>query len=1192
MSRTAYRRAYRVTSRAIEPLEGRVLLAIINTLIDPLTGAGVDTTKWAITNRGLENNGPAGYNAPQEDANGLVLGGTTSQQYWYGSSLESVDDFSSQATTTVSVDRVALSGSGTAYRSSLWVLQPGGQFLHFSQNVGETGWQYNQTGGGSGTGIGAFNTAAPDQGQHNMKLVYAPLGGSQADVAIYLDGVLGPTVHFTNWNNSTPFKVILTGQARAIGDSVSATFKNFSAVAEPVPTLPPAAPTNLLATAAPKGLNVSLSWRDNANNEVNYRVERSSDGGTTFTQIASLPAVAGSGSTASYTDVVPAAGTQFTYRVRAFNNANNGSFSAYSNVANATTAAAASSLTDPLTSPSGIDTTKWDVTDRGLESTGPAGYTATEDATGLTLGGTATAQYWFGKSIESKDVFLSQKTTTVTVDRVSLTGSGTAYRSSVWLLQPTAGGQFFHFSQDVNETGWQYNQTAGNVGTAVPTFNNFAADGGLHTIKLVYTPTGSLSANIEMFLDGVSGGTVTFNNWDTTVPFKVILTGQARAAGDSVSAMFKNASVVAEPLPATVPAAPNNLTATPVDPGRSVMLNWVDNSDNELEFRVERSIDATNFTTIGTVPQSPGTGGTLSFTDGAPPPGIASFYRVRAFNYSNLAGYSAPSNIATFVAGPVISSLVDPLTGDQVNTDLWDITTRGLENTGFAGYDPPLENSNGLTLGGTTAVSYWYGNSIESKGLFSSQVPTSVSVDRVSLLGSGTAYRSSLWILQPNQGGQFLHFAQNVGETGWQYNQTNGGGGTSIGTFNTAAPDQGQHTMKLVYTPLGGSTADVAIYLDGVLGTTVRFTNWDNSVPFKVILTGQARQAADSVSATFKNFSAQTLNPFVDLSGTGGADSFYVKRSANGQFANVWINSATPGSGTPTDQVPIDARLVIDGLDGNDLLLVDYSAGSPVPSGGLTFIGRAGTDTIKAVGAGPADAFGVTGGTLAHLGGGTLSAGTDVEKVAVAQGNFAAPDSGFGIGTSFQGIDIGNGATVRVFYSPGNSPVRPLREALRLGYAGGAWNGPGITSADAAASPGHSLGYADDGNAVTIKYTRSGDANLDGKVDFTDLVALAQNYGNNTGEAVWSMGDFTYDGNIDFGDLVVLAQNYGQSAAAVVSAVSAAAPPVKAVAVTPRQTVQKPTPVARSPFASKTVIAPAPVARKATGAKAAIPAKA
>jgi hypothetical protein len=66
-----------------------------------------------------------------------------------------------------------------------------------------------------------------------------------------------------------------------------------------------------------------------------------------------------------------------------------------------------------------------------------------------------------------------------------------------------------------------------------------------------------------------------------------------------------------------------------------------------------------------------------------------------------------------------------------------------------------------------------------------------------------------------------------------------------------------------------------------------------------------------------------------------------------------------------------------------------------------------------------------------------------------------------------------------------------------------------------------------------------GDANLDGRVDFADLVVLAQHYNARTD--LWSEGDFTGDGNVDFADLVQLAQNYGSPAPPLaVSAISEA----------------------------------------------------
>jgi hypothetical protein len=69
--------------------------------------------------------------------------------------------------------------------------------------------------------------------------------------------------------------------------------------------------------------------------------------------------------------------------------------------------------------------------------------------------------------------------------------------------------------------------------------------------------------------------------------------------------------------------------------------------------------------------------------------------------------------------------------------------------------------------------------------------------------------------------------------------------------------------------------------------------------------------------------------------------------------------------------------------------------------------------------------------------------------------------------------------------------------------------------------------YPAPGGGVLIKLTLKGDANLDGIVNFADLVTVAQNYGK-TG-VYWDTGDFDYDNTVGFSDLVAVAQNYGQS---------------------------------------------------------------
>lgn len=77
--------------------------------------------------------------------------------------------------------------------------------------------------------------------------------------------------------------------------------------------VPVAADTNLVATSN-SSTRVSLTWRDNATNETGHVVERSSNGGQSFTTVATLGANA-----TSYTDNTVSGSTTYQYRVRAFN---------------------------------------------------------------------------------------------------------------------------------------------------------------------------------------------------------------------------------------------------------------------------------------------------------------------------------------------------------------------------------------------------------------------------------------------------------------------------------------------------------------------------------------------------------------------------------------------------------------------------------------------------------------------------------------------------------------------------------------------------------------------------------------------------------------------------------------------------------------------------------------------------------
>ena len=81
--------------------------------------------------------------------------------------------------------------------------------------------------------------------------------------------------------------------------------------------LPLTAPTNLTATLA-AGPRVNLTWTDNATNENGFVIQRSSDGGMTFTQIGTAPARNNTGSV-TFADPTVVLGNTYTYQVAAVN---------------------------------------------------------------------------------------------------------------------------------------------------------------------------------------------------------------------------------------------------------------------------------------------------------------------------------------------------------------------------------------------------------------------------------------------------------------------------------------------------------------------------------------------------------------------------------------------------------------------------------------------------------------------------------------------------------------------------------------------------------------------------------------------------------------------------------------------------------------------------------------------------------
>lgn len=132
------------------------------------------------------------------------------------------------------------------------------------------------------------------------------------------------------------------------------------------------------------------------------------------------------------------------------------------------------------------------------------------------------------------------------------------------------------------------------------------------------------------------------------------------------------------------------------------------------------------------------------------------------------------------------------------------------------------------------------------------------------------------------------------------------------------------------------------------------------------------------------------------------------------------------------------------------------------------------------------------------------------------------------------------------------SPLASIADRLNTGFAGGAWNGPGIISSDILAAgedftirlaEASALGYTDgstwagttiDASTVLFGFTSVADFDLDQTVGFSDLLRVARNYNAIDLDPFTSyyFGDTNGDGAVNFIDLLALARAYGTTISA------------------------------------------------------------
>ena len=405
-------------------------------------------------------------------------------------------------------------------------------------------------------------------------------------------------------------------RVRAFNVTANSAYTN-EATAKTFP-VPPAAPAGL--TAGPMvNLQINLTWQDKSTNEDSFRLERKLGAAGAFAPIARLAK-----NTKSHADSALSPVTQYFYRVRA---SNLGGHSAYSNEATATT------LVKPPTAPSNLTATTASQTQINLAWTDNAndedGFKIERGSTSSPQAGSAVAFAEIASVAPNvktyQDNGLSQDVEYVYRVRAFNAGGNAGYSNAVTAITlPNAP------KAPVSLTGTPVSNKRINLAWADSSKN----EGGFKIERKkgaagTYAQIATVNANVKTYAD-------------TTLLPATPYFYRVRAfniGGNSGYSNEANATTLPNP-----PKKPANLTATPVS-NKRINLAWVDSSNNENGFRIERKKGV-----AGTYAQIAQVNANVkTYVDSTLTASTAYFYRVRAFNTG---GNSLYSNEATATTLP------------------------------------------------------------------------------------------------------------------------------------------------------------------------------------------------------------------------------------------------------------------------------------------------------------------------------------------------------------------------------------------------------------------------------------------------------------------------------------------------------------------------------------------------------------
>ena len=403
----------------------------------------------------------------------------------------------------------------------------------------------------------------------------------------------------------------------------------------------PAAPTSLTATGVSIS-QINVAWVDNAANEGNFTVERSSDAVNWAVLTASVPP-----NTTSYSDTELSANTTYYYRVKATNVTGS---SAYSNVANATTTANVVFASDAFTR---TVVNGWGTADVGGNYTISGGTTANfsvNGSRGVMAIVTTGERHARLSSVAQQDITAVARAAT---DKLAAGGN---QKPSI-LLRRVDSNDFYRFEMAFTPTHTIavsiIKKIAGSdtvLATATAAGLTHAA-GSYYWMKAQSQGVNPTTLNMKVWAYGATEpGAWMLSTTDSTATLQVLaplaLFSSVSGQTSNLPVTFSWDDLLAVPNIAP-PAAPSALGASALSSSQ-ISLSWTENASNEDGTYIERSTDGVTFTQVASIGQSQTT-----YTDSGLNPLTTYYYRVRNYNVGGVSGYSNVANATTSQPTPV-----------------------------------------------------------------------------------------------------------------------------------------------------------------------------------------------------------------------------------------------------------------------------------------------------------------------------------------------------------------------------------------------------------------------------------------------------------------------------------------------------------------------------------------------------------